>query len=120
MPGPRQSGLGTEPSPQNAGELILRVAGLADDVEGDLDEVRVEGGPVDLEGRRAGRQVGVVLAVGEAEVRLAARMRHFADEPDFAVGLALVPLKVIGESPVDDLAGQLLECRPLRWLGRER
>ena len=100
--------------------MVLRVAGQADDVQGDLDEVRVEGGPVDLEGRRAGWQVGVVLAVGETEDRLAARMRHFADEPDFAVGLALVPLEVIGEPPVDDLAGQFMECRPLRWLGRER
>ena len=98
----------------------MRVTRLADNVEGDLDEVRVEGGSVDLEGRRAGRQVGVAIAVGETDDRLSARMRYLADEPDFAVGLALVPLKVIGEPPVDDLAGQFLECRPLRRLGRER
>ena len=88
MPGPGQSCLGTEPAAQDAGETILLVAWLADDVEGDLDEVRLVAAAVDFEGRWAGGQSGAAVAVGEPDDRRSARMRELEVERALSAGAA--------------------------------
>jgi hypothetical protein len=112
--GAGESGVGAQPASEDLGEAVAVVAGEADDVEGDFDEVGFVGGAVDLHRGGARGQARVLLAVREEQDGLAARVGDLAEVRGLPVQLALEAVDVLREAPFGSRASS---WRPARSSG---
>jgi hypothetical protein len=97
-----------EPAAENLGQPIRFAALSSDNVHSDLYELGLVRLSTDQDGRRTVRNARVLLPVGQEENRATAGVAHLAD--DLVGPWDRRPIEVLGEAPVCQLSGQLLEC----------
>src|SRR5215204_2378458 len=117
---PRSSRAWPEPSSQDVRQLVGCPARPPQDVERDLDEIPLVDFAVNDELDPSHRQARRLLAARQEKDRPPAGVRYLANKPVFHLDTGARPLKVFGQTPVDELSRQPLEYFPQLFLNLDR